>query len=78
MDEELRSHLAQMERRIVGALTERIRGVETLLLTEFHKWASPVEMRARSHAALRAMDAELEALQDRVKNIEGHGPPPVE
>jgi len=78
MDEELRSHLAQMERRIVGALTERIRGVETLLLTEFHKWASPVEMRARSHAAaLRATDAELEALRDRVENVEGHAPPPV-
>ena len=78
MDEEFKTYLVQMERRVVEALTERIRDVETRLLTEFHKWASPVEMRARSHAAaLRAMDAELEALQDRVKNIEGHAPPPV-
>ena len=45
--------------------------VETSLLTEFHKWASPVEARQRSHAAaVRALDAEMEALSDRVKNIE--------
>ena len=24
-------------------ITEQLRGVETTLLTEFHKWASPVE-----------------------------------
>ena len=50
---------------------EQLERVETRLLTEFHKWASPVELRARSHAAvLRAMDAETEALSDRVKHIE--------
>jgi hypothetical protein len=39
--------LAQLER------------VETKLLTEFHKSASPVELRRRTHAAvLRAMDLE--------------------
>lgn len=45
MDEELKTYLAQMEQRIVEALTERMRDVETRLLTEFHKWPSPVEMR---------------------------------
>jgi len=45
--------------------------VETSLLTEFHKWASPVEARQRSHAAaVRALDAEMEALSDRVRNLE--------
>jgi hypothetical protein len=39
--------------------------VETTLLTEFHKWASPVEMGQRSHvAALRALDAEVESLSE--------------
>jgi len=39
--------------------SERLEKVETTLLTEFHKWASPVELRQRSHAAvLRALDAE--------------------
>lgn len=44
-------------------VTERVEKVETTLLTEFHKWASPLEMRQRSHAAaIRALDAEVEAL----------------
>ena len=46
--------------------------VETTLLTEFHKWASPVEMRQKSHAAaIRALDAEAESMSDRLKNLEG-------
>jgi hypothetical protein len=49
--------------------------VETSLLTEFHKWASPAEARAKSHAAvLRALDAEMEYLSDRVTKLEGKPP----
>jgi hypothetical protein len=55
MDDDLKLYLAEMEAR----LNARIEHVETNLLTEFHKWASPVEMRVRSHsAALRALDLE--------------------
>jgi len=44
-------------------ISERLEKVETTLPTEFHKWASPVELRQRSHAAaLRALDAEVESL----------------
>jgi len=50
---------------------EQLEKVETSLLTEFHKWPSPVEMRQRTHAAaLRAIDTEMEALNDRVKKLE--------
>jgi hypothetical protein len=53
-------------------ITAQLERVETALLTEFHKWASPVEMRVRSHsAALRALDLEQEALADRVTKLEG-------
>jgi hypothetical protein len=53
-------------------ISERLEKVETKLLTEFHRWASPVELRQRSHAAaLRALDAELESLSDRVRKLEG-------
>jgi hypothetical protein len=53
----------------MGARMEKI---ETALLTEFHKWASPVITRLRSHSdALRTMDLELEALQGRVDKLEG-------
>jgi hypothetical protein len=45
--------------------------VETALLTEFHKWASPAEARARTHAAaLRAIDLEMESLTERVSELE--------
>ncbi len=44
-------------------LEAKIERVETALLTEFHKWASPIEMRVRTHAAaFRAIDAELGAV----------------
>ncbi len=53
-------------------ITAQLERVETALLTEFHKWASPIEMRVRSHsAALRAIDIELESITDRVKKLEG-------
>jgi hypothetical protein len=52
-------------------IREQLEKVETTLLTEFHKWASPVEMRQRSHAAaIRALDAEVESPSDRLKNLE--------
>jgi hypothetical protein len=52
-------------------LLDRIEKTETTLLTEFHKWASPVELRQRSHsAAMQAFDAELEAGSDRVTKLE--------
>ncbi len=54
---------------------ERYERLETTLLTEFHKWASPVEMRLRSHSSvLRTLDMDFEALSDRVKRLEGREP----
>ncbi len=56
-------------------ITAQLEHVETTLLTEFHKWASPVEMRVRSHsAALRALDVELESISDRVNKLDRPGP----
>ena len=53
------------------ATKEDLERVETNLLTEFHKWSSPVEQRMRTYgAAMRALDLEIEALQDRVKDLE--------
>jgi hypothetical protein len=68
MDEELRRHLDAMK----AELKSDIERVETALLTEFHKWASPAEMRARTHAAaLRAIDLEMESITERVDKLEG-------
>jgi hypothetical protein len=53
----------------------RIEETETKLLTEFHRWASPNEARQRTHtAAIRAIDAEMEYLSDRVSKLEGKQP----
>jgi hypothetical protein len=53
-------------------ISQRLETVETSLLTEFHKWASPIELRQKSHAAaIRALDTEVEALSGRLKNLEG-------
>jgi predicted Zn-dependent protease len=65
--EQIATILAAAERR----LNARIEQVETSLLTAFHKGASPVEMRVRSHAAaIRALDAEQELQADRLTKLE--------
>lgn len=52
----------------------QLEGMETRILTAFHKWASPNEARQRSHSAtLRALDLEVESLTDRVKKLEQPG-----
>jgi hypothetical protein len=88
MDNELKQYLDGMEARIGTKLEqsfadiqarfatkEDLERVETALLTEFHKWASPAEMRAKSHAhAIRLMDTEMESLAERVDKLEGKKP----
>ena len=72
MDTELKQYLIEMEDRLKGYVNERCEQVETKLLTEFHKSASPAEARTRTiSAALRAIDVEREANDDRVKKLEG-------
>lgn len=63
--------LEALEERV----NSRIEKVETSLLTEFHKWASPAEARARTHTAtLRAIDLEMEVLTGRVSELEKKKP----
>jgi hypothetical protein len=76
MDAELKQYLIEMEVRMVSSLkdyvSQRCEQVETSLLTKFHKWASPAQARNRSIAtALRALDLEMEAHEDRIKKLEG-------
>jgi len=70
MEHQRTALLEQMEQQRIGIL-ERVERAETTLLAEFHKWASPFELRVHSHSAvLRALDAEMEALRERVKKLE--------
>lgn len=53
-------------------ITEMLDRVETRLLTEFHKWASPNEARQRRYSAeLREFEMQLENHEDRLKKLEG-------
>jgi hypothetical protein len=79
VDAELKRYLVGMEERIISSLkeylNERCELVETKLLTEFHKCASPAEARHRTiSAALRTIDLEMESIDDRVKKLEGRPP----
>jgi hypothetical protein len=58
LEDRLNARIDESAKALEDRLTERICDTETTLLTEFHKWASPVDLRARSHAAaIKAMDA---------------------
>jgi hypothetical protein len=55
--------ISERLQKVESEFSGRLEKVETTLLTEFHKWASPVELRQKSHAAaLLALDAEVESL----------------
>jgi methyl-accepting chemotaxis protein len=76
--EQVDARIEQVDARVeqvnarVEQVNARVEQVETRLLTEFHNWASPVEMRLRTHTAtLRAIDLELEGVADRVTKLEG-------
>ena len=67
-----RQDLLDLEQRLKAYMNERCEQVGTRLLTAFHTWASPTEARLRSHsAALRAIDLEVESMDDRLKKLEG-------
>ena len=63
----IRAELADLKATTAAA----IEATETKLLTAFHQWASPMDARMRTHAAaIRALDLESEALNDRVTRLE--------
>ena len=66
-EDRINSSAIALEERLI----ERIRDTETTLLTEFHKWAAPVDQRVRGLSSmLRAVDADLEYMQERLKRLE--------
>ena len=68
----MEERLVAMEERLIKQIHQKTERVETALLTEFHKWASPVETKLRTHRSwFYEVDAEMEALKDRVRKLEG-------
>jgi hypothetical protein len=71
MDQELKQYLDGKFTEQDAKFARDLERVETALLTEFHKWASPAEARTRSHtAALRALELDVESLTERVQKLE--------
>ena len=69
---ELQRMEAKLERY---ASKEDLERVETNLLTEFHKWASPAEARLRLQKDnLHTIELEMELLSHRIKKLEGPRP----
>jgi len=73
---DLKQYLIEMEGRTVASpkayVNERCELLETRLLTEFHKWASPVETRLRTHRAwFYEVDSEVDLLKHRIRKLEG-------
>jgi hypothetical protein len=72
LTEEDKQWISREFEKVRTEFSERLEKVEAAMLTEFHRRASPAELRQRSHAAvLRALDTEVESLSDRLKNLEG-------
>jgi hypothetical protein len=78
ISDHLKGRLDAMDARLEGmdgrldAMKAGLEKMETTLLTEFHKWASPVETRARgSREIVHALELELDLLKDRVQKLEG-------
>jgi hypothetical protein len=66
----VREEIAASEQR----QTEVMRDIETTVLREFHKWASPAEARQRGQRdTLHAIELDLESLAERVKALESKG-----
>ncbi len=82
MDLELRQYLEAMEGRMnmrmdgrIGSLEERVNAriekVETNLLTAFHGWARPMEIRVRSSVTVVDAFAErLTLVEERLRKLE--------
>ena len=74
----LDSRIDALDKKVSGSidtldekLSERIERVETSLLTPFHKWSGPVDLRLQSHTlAIRALDLEAAAVKERLEALE--------
>ena len=70
--EKVRTESSERLEKLEIGVSARLQKVETTMLTEFHNSTSPEELRRRSRAAVvRALDAEVQFLSDRLKNLEG-------
>ena len=74
--DEIEKRVEASEQRLRDEIKEANHNLETKLITEFWKWASPVEARARgSRDTLHALELEVDSLKERMRKLEGERPP---
>lgn len=70
--DEIEKRVADSEGRMRDEMKEGLQGLETKLLAEFHKWASPLAARVGTHRHwFYEVDAEMELLNHRLEKLEG-------
>ena len=73
-EHKLSDHIEQVEQKLserIDQVDVKVERVETALLTEFHKWASPTASRINSHTSLlRTLDMAHELPAERVTKLE--------
>jgi hypothetical protein len=73
----LKTELNQVKTDLASEFLVQLERVETTLLTEFQKWASPLDTRVRSYGGLiHALEENYASLAERVKNLEDRLPRP--
>ena len=71
MRREMKLEMGEMKREMMAHTED----VETRLLSEFWKWARTSDARYRqSHAVVEAMDHRVQAVEDRVAELERRRP----
>ena len=71
MKRELRGHTEAMEARLKLHVSEQCYGVETKLLTEFHKWGRTSDMRTRQAITdVGLLGERMLAVEDRNSALE--------
>src|ERR1700733_11895324 len=74
--DEIEQRVVTSEQYMRGEMKDSIHTLETRLITEFHKWASPLESRLNTHRHwFYEVDAQVELLKHRVEKLEGQRPP---
>ena len=75
---DLKAALAEFKAELVGELTEKMRQIETNLLTEFHRYGKGQQLRVHTLESRDAIVTErLAIIEERLLHLESRRPPTV-
>jgi hypothetical protein len=75
---DLKAALTEFKREIVDELTEKMRQIETNLLTEFHRYGKGQQLRLHTLESRESLVTErLAVIEERLLHLESRRPPTV-